>query len=116
MYYQLIKIFLSFQLLDLRSVIARMLGLDVSSLAIPDYEIINCLEKLILAHQSNTVTSAALSTAVDDMEDGFRAGYRNAGRVLATAPVALVRSKSAGRSRPRTRSLSPSRRKDTRAY
>uniref|UniRef100_A0A914X7A4 Uncharacterized protein n=1 Tax=Plectus sambesii TaxID=2011161 RepID=A0A914X7A4_9BILA len=41
------------QLVDLRTVIARMLGLDISTLAVPDYEIISRLEKLIEgAHES----------------------------------------------------------------
>lgn len=37
------------QLSDLRQVIARMLGLDVNRLAVPDFEIISRLEKLIEA-------------------------------------------------------------------
>ena len=61
-----------FQLLDLRQVIARMLGLDINNLAVPDYEIIARLEKLILAHQSGVITDAAIGTIVDDMEEGFR--------------------------------------------
>ena len=40
-----------FQLLDLRQVIARMLGLDVNSLAVPDFEIISRLEKLVEAQR-----------------------------------------------------------------
>uniref|UniRef100_H2ZF69 Coiled-coil domain-containing protein 170 n=1 Tax=Ciona savignyi TaxID=51511 RepID=H2ZF69_CIOSA len=38
------------QLVDFREVVARMLGLDVTTLAIPDYEVISRLEKLIRNH------------------------------------------------------------------
>ncbi|KFP03264.1 Coiled-coil domain-containing protein 170, partial [Calypte anna] len=39
------------QLADFREVVSRMLGLDIASLALPDYEIIACLEGLIHFHQ-----------------------------------------------------------------
>ncbi|NWI37943.1 CC170 protein, partial [Picathartes gymnocephalus] len=38
------------QLADFREVVSRMLGLDIASLALPDYEIITCLEGLIHSH------------------------------------------------------------------
>ncbi|OWK61750.1 Coiled-coil domain-containing protein 170 [Lonchura striata] len=39
------------QLADFREVVSRMLGLDIASLALPDYEIITRLEGLIHSHQ-----------------------------------------------------------------
>ena len=106
-----------FQLLDLRQVIARMLGLDVNSLAVPDYEIIARLEKLVLANQSNSATVIALDSAIEDMEDGFRAGYQDASRVLTMVPRARHRTRRpAAAAKSRARSLSPSRRRDTRVY
>ncbi|XP_040454970.1 coiled-coil domain-containing protein 170 isoform X1 [Falco naumanni] len=39
------------QLADFREVVSRMLGLNIASLALPDYEIITHLEGLIHAHQ-----------------------------------------------------------------
>ncbi|NXG47313.1 CC170 protein, partial [Psilopogon haemacephalus] len=39
------------QLADFREVVSQMLGLDIASLALPDYEIITCLEGLIHCHQ-----------------------------------------------------------------
>ncbi|NXD25664.1 CC170 protein, partial [Spelaeornis formosus] len=39
------------QLADFREVVSQMLGLDIDSLALPDYEIITCLEGLIHSHQ-----------------------------------------------------------------
>ncbi|XP_017445376.1 coiled-coil domain-containing protein 170 isoform X3 [Rattus norvegicus] len=38
------------QLADFREVVSSMLGLNVTSLALPDYEIIKCLERLIHSH------------------------------------------------------------------
>ncbi|KAI0225840.1 hypothetical protein LSAT2_023409 [Lamellibrachia satsuma] len=103
------------QLLDFRQVIARMLGLDVNSLAVPDYEIIARLEKLILANKSNVATVVALDTALDDMEDGFRAGYQDASRVLAAVPRARSPVRRMGPP-ARSRSLSPRRKRDKRVY
>jgi hypothetical protein len=43
------------QLLDFRSVVARMLGLDVTSLAVADYEIIARIERIITAFNNSSV-------------------------------------------------------------
>lgn len=109
----------SFQLLDLRQVISRMLGMDVNSLAVPDYEIIARLEKLILANQANASTAIALDTALLDVSEGFRAGYEDASRSLTA--VSGSRSRNAARRgnmslRTRPRSASPGRRRDNRSY
>ncbi|ELU12895.1 hypothetical protein CAPTEDRAFT_173947 [Capitella teleta] len=103
------------QLLDLRAVMARMLGLDVNMLAVPDYEIISRLEKLILANQANTSTAIALDCALDDMQDGFRSGYEDASRALgATKAVKSHIHKT--KNVKRSRSVSPNRKRDPRAY
>lgn len=73
------------QLLELRQVISRMLGLDLNSLAIPDYELITRLEKLVLANQANAATAVVLDSAIADLGDGFRAGYHDAARSVAIA-------------------------------
>lgn len=52
-----------------------MLGLDMNTLAIPDYEIITRLEKLITAHHSHAFTTLSMEEALADMEDGFFSGY-----------------------------------------
>ncbi|XP_048210251.1 coiled-coil domain-containing protein 170 [Perognathus longimembris pacificus] len=49
------------QLVDFREVISHMLGLNMTTLALPDYEIITCLERLIHLHQHHFVTCACLS-------------------------------------------------------
>ncbi|KAM8789303.1 coiled-coil domain-containing protein 170 [Rhynchonycteris naso] len=46
------------QLMDFREVVSQMLGLNMTSLALPDYEIIKCLETLIHCHQHHFVTCA----------------------------------------------------------
>lgn len=48
------------QLVDFREVVSQMLGLNMMSLALPDYEIIKCLERLIHAHQHHFVACACL--------------------------------------------------------
>lgn len=74
--------------MDLRDVIARMLGLSLDTLAVPDYELVSRLEQLILANQSNASTAVALKSAMcaNDLGEGFRAGYSHAGHLLATNP------------------------------
>lgn len=48
--------------MDLRQVIARMLGLDVGTLAVPDYEIISRLEKLIEAQHELSLATRKMET------------------------------------------------------
>ncbi|KAI5938454.1 Coiled-coil domain-containing protein 170 [Manis javanica] len=48
------------QLVDFREVVSQMLGLNMTSLALPDYEIIKCLESLIHSHQHHFVTCACI--------------------------------------------------------
>lgn len=106
------------QLLDLRQVIARMLGLDINTLAVPDYEIIARLEKLILAQQASGSNMLAMEHILEDMGEGFRRGYLESNKSIIAAPPA-------GRARPvtrtttirtRARSASPAKRRDARAY
>ncbi|XP_077005398.1 coiled-coil domain-containing protein 170 [Tamandua tetradactyla] len=48
------------QLMDFREVVSQMLGLNVTSLALPDYEIITSLERLIHSHQHHFASCACL--------------------------------------------------------
>jgi hypothetical protein len=108
-----------FQLLELRQVTARMLGLDVSSLAVPNYEIIARLEKLIQAYQSAGLTGFAIDQQLGDMEDGFKAGYEDAKRFLGPRGRSPKRHhhhhNKVSSNKQRPRSTSPVRR-DTRQY
>ncbi|KAJ8308568.1 hypothetical protein KUTeg_013442 [Tegillarca granosa] len=107
------------QLLDFRTVVSRMLGLDINTLAVPDYEIISRLEKLISAHHSHAFTTMSLEEALADVEDGFQSGMDEYRRTLLSNEAASIRrsreraKRKAARSR--ARSLSPMRR-DTRVY
>ena len=76
--------FIYFQLLDFRQVLARLLGLDVETLSVPDYEIISRLERLVQAHHAHSITTHSLETSLQDMECGFRAGYDDAVAILRT--------------------------------
>jgi len=109
---------LSFQLQDLRRVIARMLAINTSSNTAPDCEIISRLEKLILATQASSSTSPGMmmmpvDDIVDQLSDEFRSGYRNAGHVLSVSdapqPHGLAKPKPG---RPR----SGNRRLDSKVY
>ena len=101
-------------------VIARMLGLEVSTLAVPDYEIIARLEKLIVASHSAEFATKTMESAMHDMEDGFRAGYYDSQRILDGVRT-LRTTGGTRRTRPhvrtRSRSMSPARRRtDPRQY
>lgn len=108
------------QLLDFRNVVARMLGLDINTLAVPDYEIISRLEKLIQAHHTHAFNTMSMEEALADMEDGFLSGYEDYRRTLGNTEASnyrrsreRVKRKAA---RCRARSLSPTRKVDPRVY
>ncbi|XP_022332635.2 coiled-coil domain-containing protein 170-like [Crassostrea virginica] len=108
------------QLLDFRNVVARMLGLDINTLAVPDYEIISRLEKLIQAHHTHTFTTLSMEEALADMEDGFLSGYEDYRQTMGNTQASnyrrsreRVKRKAA---RARARSLSPTRKVDPRVY
>ncbi|KAH9514836.1 hypothetical protein Btru_023757 [Bulinus truncatus] len=105
------------QLVDFRTVVARMLGLDINTLAVPDYEIITRLEKLIQAHHATTFTTLSLEDALQDVHADSGPMFRNP--LEATDPV-IARSRErsrrkAAKLRTRARSVSPMRR-DPRIY
>ncbi|XP_033736128.1 coiled-coil domain-containing protein 170-like [Pecten maximus] len=106
------------QLLDFRGVVSRMLGLDLSTLAVPDYEIISRLEKLIQAHHNHTFTTMSMEEALADMEDGFMSGFEECHPRVTTQQSTIGRSRERARrkaARARARSVSPQRR-DHRVY
>ncbi|XP_051020308.1 coiled-coil domain-containing protein 170 [Acomys russatus] len=51
------------ELVDFREVVSSTLGLNLTSLARPDYEIIKCLERLIESHHHHCVSCACLKDA-----------------------------------------------------
>nr|XP_013006572.1 coiled-coil domain-containing protein 170 [Cavia porcellus] len=55
------------ELVDFREIVSQMLGLNMAMLALPDYEIIKCLERLIHSHQHHFVTC----TCFKDMTAGL---------------------------------------------
>lgn len=100
------------QLIDFRNVISRMLGLDINTLAIPDYEIISRLEKLIQAHHVTSLSTLGLEEAMAGMEDGFVNGYQEAqevqrSRVKKPVPAHVRKTQNYTRRRYRARSVSP---------
>ncbi|XP_069117841.1 coiled-coil domain-containing protein 170-like [Argopecten irradians] len=108
------------QLLDFRGVVSRMLGLDLSTLAVPDYEIISRLEKLIQAHHNHTFTTMSMEEALAEMEDGYLTGFEECRTRTIPIPTqsTIGRSRERARrkaARARARSVSPQRR-DHRVY
>ncbi|KAK3093737.1 hypothetical protein FSP39_019476 [Pinctada imbricata] len=106
------------QLLDFRNVVARMLGLDMNTLAVPDYEIISRLEKLIQAHHTHAFTTMSMEEALADMQDGFLSGYEEYRQSVGSENSSIRRARERVKrkaARARARSLSPQRR-DPRVY
>ncbi|NWW24978.1 CC170 protein, partial [Falcunculus frontatus] len=60
------------QLADFREVVSRMLGLDVASLALPDYEIITRLDGLIRSHQHHFFPCVCLKDVAKTLEEQQR--------------------------------------------
>uniref|UniRef100_A0A673T9X9 Coiled-coil domain containing 170 n=1 Tax=Suricata suricatta TaxID=37032 RepID=A0A673T9X9_SURSU len=56
------------QLVDFREVVAQMLGLNMTCLALPDYEIIKCLEGLIHSHHHHFITCACLKDVTPERD------------------------------------------------
>lgn len=108
-------------LIDFRLVVSRMLGLDINTLAVPDYEIISRLEKLINAHHSHLFTTMSLEEALADMEDrGFLSGYEEYRNTLGASQSQNIR-RSRERvqrkaAKARARSMSPVRRINPKVY
>ncbi|NXE98148.1 CC170 protein, partial [Menura novaehollandiae] len=60
------------QLADFRAVVSRMLGLDITSLALPDYEIITRLDGLIHSHQHHCFPCVCLKDVARTPEEQQR--------------------------------------------
>uniref|UniRef100_A0A8B9J2U5 Coiled-coil domain containing 170 n=1 Tax=Amazona collaria TaxID=241587 RepID=A0A8B9J2U5_9PSIT len=59
------------QLADFREVVSQMLGLNIASLALPDYEIITCLEGLIHSHQHHYFSCVCHKEMTRALEENF---------------------------------------------
>jgi hypothetical protein len=90
------------QLLDLRRVMARMLGLDVNVLAVPDFEIVSRLEQLIMASQSSASAAFTMDAMLADMESSFRQGYDDAARMMKTIESTASPHRRLREARPRS--------------
>merc|ERR1719192_169444 len=80
---------------------ARMLGLDVSRLSVPDYEVITRLERLIQNHHASNAglhPGVPVNTAMQD--PNFRNGFMS-------VPVEIVDSQDNTRATSRPRLLYP---------
>ena len=59
------------QLVEFRSLVAKILGMDVCALTVPDYEIISKLERLIHHHHVETVHHPATGNDLDNFWEGY---------------------------------------------
>ncbi|MBN3300169.1 CC170 protein, partial [Amia calva] len=83
------------QLVDFREVVSRMLGLNVSTLALPDYEIIKQLEGLIHGHHAHALPQLC-HLSQEKFHQDFTAGYNHARRTLSSVPRVLPASAAEG--------------------
>merc|ERR1712226_1333230 len=59
------------QLVEFRSLVAKILGMEVSALAVPDYEIISKLERLLHHHRVETSVHAGPGNDLDNFWEGY---------------------------------------------
>jgi len=84
-------------LVEFREVVARMLGLDVSRLAVPDYEVVTRLERLIQNHHATNAglhPGVPVNTALQD--PNFQTGFMQ-------VPVEVVATQQSSSQRPNNR-------------
>ena len=96
---------LHFQLLDFRVVVARMLSLDVTTLSIPDFEIISRLEALIRNHHVTAAAHASIQAPLEALDPRFVKGFREA--AVHSAPLHRYRRSQGGRTVSPRRPQSP---------
>jgi len=81
-----------------------MLGLNVGPDSSVNHEIVSRLEKLILANRDNMASTIPVDTSFEQLAQAFRQGQ---------APCVTF---DIDKSRSRTRSVSPARKRDTKVY
>jgi len=92
------------QLVQLRQTVGRMLGLNVGPDSSVNFEIVSRLEKLILANRNNMASTIPVDASFEQLAQAFR---------QAQAPCV---SFDLDKSRSKPRSVSPTRKRDTKVY
>jgi len=87
------------QLLDFRAVIAKMLSLDVTTLSVPDYEIISRLEALLRNHHATAAAHQAINAPLVAMDPRFVKGYTVGASPVGADPLHLYRRRPASPTR-----------------
>jgi len=88
--------------MQLRGTIGRMLGLNIGPATSADFEIVSRLEKLILANKTNLANSIPVDEGFEQLAQAFRQGQ-----------VGMV---TFDLDKTRSRSRSPTRKRDTKVY
>ena len=68
--------------MNFRQALAKLIGLEIEDLSVPDYEIISRLEKIVQGYSSYTDTVKTLESTLSTMEKDFRHGYTDVKNIL----------------------------------
>jgi vacuolar-type H+-ATPase subunit I/STV1 len=102
------------ELVDLRRVIARMLGLNVGPATAADFEIVSRIEKLILANRNSLTSTVPVDSSLDQLVQTYRQGQ--SGTSCSRPRPHTVAEGRATAGKVRSRSMSPVRKCDTKVY
>jgi chromosome segregation ATPase len=102
------------ELVDLRRVIARMLGLNVGPATAADFEIVSRIEKLILANRNSLTSTVPVDSSLDQLVQTYRQGQ--SGTSCSRPRPHTVAEGRATAGKVRSRSMSPVRKRDTKVY
>jgi len=70
------------QLIKFREALAKLIGLEIEDLSVPDYEIISKLEKIVRGYTAHLNTVKSLETTLSSMEKDFKHSYSDAKLLL----------------------------------
>lgn len=62
--------------------LAKLLGMNVENLSVPDFEIISRIERLVHAHRAHAITTHSLETSLQDMDARYRESYEDTMAIL----------------------------------
>ena len=69
-------------MIKFREALAKLIGLEIEDLSVPDYEIISKLEKIVRGYTTHLNTVKSLETTLTSMEKDFKHSYSDAKLLL----------------------------------
>ncbi|XP_065174959.1 coiled-coil domain-containing protein 170-like [Sycon ciliatum] len=88
------------QLLELRASITMLLGLDISELSVPDYQVMARLEQLVKAHENHVSTARGVQSALQQLQSNFYSGCDEALQLVGSSGTRSARSNHMPSTRP----------------